>query len=245
MQMFGLDDMMTGFDNSFPGLWTDIDFGTISRSGDVSGLVTPAENVVPPNAKRAMEVITDWTTSQRTLQQHEDLRDLSFDWCSATPDPRMYDLDVLDIWIDIAVRSIGTFFPVFENFQVEEGTTDALYVAIAAVGGVYCNVENSFHLAKVMFNDARRWIQFVLLEIYGIVSGDKRSFDFADVFHTDLLQVTQALNERQPSYMLICPLRLFDTLSMLLLPRSQKHGGIVRSSCEFSLVDHLSLSIIS
>ncbi|KAK0354262.1 hypothetical protein LTR91_003682 [Friedmanniomyces endolithicus] len=156
MQTFGLDDMMTGLDNSFPGLWTDIDFGTISGSGDLSGLVTPAETTVPPNAKQAMEVIMEWTTAQRTLQQYESLQDLHFDWCSAPPDPRMYDLDVLDIWVDIAVRCIGTLFPIFKEFQVDEATTDALYVAMAAVGGVYCHVENSFHLAKVMFNDARR-----------------------------------------------------------------------------------------
>ncbi|KAK1059816.1 hypothetical protein LTR12_006864 [Friedmanniomyces endolithicus] len=213
MQTFGLDDMMTGLDNSFPGLWTDIDFGTISGSGDLSGLVTPAESIVPPNAKRAMEIMMEWTTAQRTSQQQEGLQDLPFDWCSAIPDPRMYDLDVLEIWVDIAVRCIGTLFPVFKNFQVDEGTTDALYVAMAAVGGVYCNVENSFHLAKVMFNDARRLAlalpfrngnlsieaslslckTFVLLEIYGIVSGDKRSFDFADVFHADLLQVVRHL----------------------------------------------------
>ncbi|KAK0287555.1 hypothetical protein LTR35_004030 [Friedmanniomyces endolithicus] len=156
LQTFSLDDMMTGLDNSFPGLWTDLDFGTISGSGDLSGLITPAETTIPPNAKLAMEVIMEWTTAQRTLQQQESLQDLPFDWCSTTPDPRMYDLDVLDIWVDIAVGCIGTMFPIFKEFQVDEGTTDALYVAMAAVGGVYCNVENSFHLAKVMFNDARR-----------------------------------------------------------------------------------------
>jgi hypothetical protein len=32
--------------------------------------------------------------------------------------------------------------------------------------------------------------QFILLEIYGLCSGDKRSYEFVEVFHGDLMEVS-------------------------------------------------------
>ncbi|KAK4950245.1 hypothetical protein LTR10_011224 [Elasticomyces elasticus] len=193
---FSLDDMMTGFDNTIPGLWADVDFEDIFGSAGASGRATPAEDRIPPNAQQAMGIIRAWkATTQKLVQDGDSSCEAFLDWCSSAPDPYMYDLDVLDIWISIAVERIGPTFLVFNDFRVDESTGDTLYIAMAAVGGVYCAVENSFQLAKVMFNDARRLAlaMFVLLEIYGIVSGDKRSFELVDVFHADLHQAVRAL----------------------------------------------------
>ncbi|KAK3114901.1 hypothetical protein LTR53_006322, partial [Teratosphaeriaceae sp. CCFEE 6253] len=156
-----------------------------------------------------MAAIENWSNSKRTVPRKEDqARNALLEWYSAGPDSRMYDLDVLDIWIECAIACIGQSFPLFQTFNVDESTKDELYIAMAAVGGVFCGAEGSFNLARVMYNDARRLAlaapyrlgnlsaeyalslskTFVLLEIYGFVSGDKRSFELVDVFHGELLQ---------------------------------------------------------
>jgi hypothetical protein len=116
-----------------------------------SGLVTPAEPAVPPNARQAMSMIEEWMISQNhTLPSTSENLD-SISWCSAPPDPRIYDLDVLNIWIDCAVRNLASTFVSFADFEVDE-----VYIAMAAIGGVYCEVRDSFQLAQVLYNDSRR-----------------------------------------------------------------------------------------
>ncbi|TKA62152.1 hypothetical protein B0A55_10538 [Friedmanniomyces simplex] len=216
---FGLDGMMTGLDSTFPGFWGDVDFGDTFTS--LSGLTTPVSGngtaaiSVPPNAEKAMRIIECWTKSERTIPHNGESRSAFLEWCSAAPDPSIYDLDILDIWIELAITRVGGTFPLFQSFRVDENTRDELYLAVAAVGGAFCDAENSFDLARVMFNDARRLAlaapfrsdtidvdyalslskTFMLIEINGLVSGDKRSFEFVEVFHIDLLQVVSHLSK--------------------------------------------------
>ena len=98
----------------------------------------------------------------------------------------------------------GTF-ALFSNFEANHDTRVELCLAMAAVGGLYCTAYAHMKVAKMLFNDARRLLleqylqqisidfstslsfskTFILLEIYGLCSGDKRAYEFIEVFHAN------------------------------------------------------------
>lgn len=125
-------------------------------------------------------------------------------WYSAPPLLQMYDKEVINVLLNLARRHLGTTFRVFADFQATRDTTHELCLAMAAVGGLYSIVKDSATIAKSLYNDARRihlekiysWASpssfdmalnsvktFILLAIYGICSGDKRSYEFVEVYH--------------------------------------------------------------
>jgi hypothetical protein len=154
-------------------------------------------------------------------------------WFSEPPQPQIYDDEVINIFLDLACNHIGSTFKVFATFNIDGETRTELYLALAAVGGLFCQVTGSFDVAKALYHDARRLLhastneesaqssndvgkslsfcktvciscfpttlpsnqrmltsdKLLLLELYGYCSGDKRTYEFVEAFHTDLLQV--------------------------------------------------------
>ena len=175
-------------------------------------------------------------------------------WYSAPPTLECYDATVVNIFLNISKKYISKTFSIFAEIEITPQTTEHFCLAMAAVGGLFCLVNGSFRVAKVMFNDARKllltsvgparpssltlpsdiWImqryrqksvdrdeklsevltaghpsfpygilslsvvassdfdssQFILLELYGLCSGEKRSYEFVEAFHADLSQVS-------------------------------------------------------
>ncbi|KAK4551893.1 hypothetical protein LTR86_010794 [Recurvomyces mirabilis] len=114
-------------------------------------------------------------------------------WFSDPPSLQVYDDEIVNVFLNLAAIYITPTFPVFKDLNVRANTVPELYLAMAAVGGLFCQVPGSFDMAKALYHDSRRLLlaSFILLEIYGLCSGDKRSYEFVKAFHTDTLQVWQ------------------------------------------------------
>lgn len=141
-------------------------------------------------------------------------------WYSAPPLLQMYDKEVINVLLNVARGHLATVFRIFSDFQATKDTTHELCLAMAAVGGLYSSVEGSTTIAKSLYNDARRIHlektysrpppssfdlaldsvkTFILLAIYGICSGDKRSYEFVEVYHLTAMEAIQHCLQMTPS----------------------------------------------
>ena len=132
-------------------------------------------------------------------------------WYSAPPLLQMYDKEVINALLNLARRHLAATFGIYAAFEATSDTNHELCLAMAAVGGLFSSVEGGTKVAKALYNDARRIHlekthcrplissfkealssvkTFILLAIYGICSGDKRSYEFVEAFH---LSTTQAM----------------------------------------------------
>ncbi|CRG82906.1 hypothetical protein PISL3812_00253 [Talaromyces islandicus] len=130
-------------------------------------------------------------------------------WYSSAPLLHIYDKAVINVLLNIARRHLASTFPLYAGFQANEDTSHELCLAMAAVGGLFASVDGSANVAKALYNDARRihlekffrdsrppsletslnsLKTFILLEIYGLCSGDKRSYEFVEAFHRSTIQ---------------------------------------------------------
>ncbi|MCJ1472612.1 hypothetical protein MMC13_001261 [Lambiella insularis] len=128
-------------------------------------------------------------------------------WLSSPPRFQIYDEEVVRIFVNIAKYHLARTIPILADFTVTEDTRKELCLAFAAVGGLFCNIPGRLKVVNAMYNDSRRMLlgqtyranffsvedkmsvvkTFILLEIYGFCSGDKRSYEFAEAFHTTKL----------------------------------------------------------
>ncbi|KAK5689348.1 hypothetical protein LTR97_012912 [Elasticomyces elasticus] len=130
-------------------------------------------------------------------------------WYSSPPRLQMYDKEVLNVLLNVARRHLGPTFELFARYEAQNDSESELCLAMAAIGALYLGVECGTTLSKALYNDARRLhfqrfhssnLQpsfatasatletFILLSIYGICSGDKRSYEFVEAFHSSMLQ---------------------------------------------------------
>lgn len=171
-------------------------------------------------------------------------------WYSSPPRLSVYSQDVLNILLNLARTHISSTFSIFSDFQADSDTAVELCLAMCSVGGLYCTAYAGVKFAKMLFNDARRLLleryllnkdtpsfdaslsfakTFVLLEIYGLCSGDKRAYEFIEVFHGSKLDVVicclRALPKdasaasRQQVQLLMEATRVLDSYRVLLLRR--------------------------
>ena len=130
------------------------------------------------------------------------------DWSTAPLKFQVYDEEVMDLFISIARHHMTPVFPILDIFSAGEPKRE-LTLAYAAVGGLFCNIPGRFKIVSSMYNDARRMLldptyqqksrtvqhqldsikSYILLEIYGLCSGDKRSYEFVEAFHAKMLRV--------------------------------------------------------
>jgi hypothetical protein len=126
---------------------------------------------------------------------------------SIAPDLARYDPDIINVFLNLARSHLGDAFPLFSSFQATSDTEAELCLATAAIGALYCSISGSIKIARSLYNDARRLLlesyfahqdsskslsrshtmTFILLELYGICSGNKRSYEFSEVWHGLLL----------------------------------------------------------
>ena len=141
-------------------------------------------------------------------------------WYSAPPQLHIYDSEVINILLNVARRHLSATFGIYADFVAGETTPHELCLAMAALGGLFCSIEGSVTIAKSLYNDARR-IHFektdsepqpssfrqaldtvkthILLAVYGICSGDKRSYEFTEAFHMTTRQAMRYCLQIAPS----------------------------------------------
>lgn len=139
-------------------------------------------------------------------------------WFSAPPQLYIYDEEVINILLNLARTHISSSFAIFSDFEVTPETPVELCLAMSAVGGLYCSAEGGTKVAKKLFNDSRRMFleynlpkssstfeeslsfakTFILLEIYGLCGGDKRAFEFVEVFHASKVHAVSSCLKSLP-----------------------------------------------
>ncbi|KAK3673517.1 hypothetical protein LTR78_006751 [Recurvomyces mirabilis] len=153
----------------------------------------------------------DWfsATSRSSSPSRNRIRKM---WYSGMPDPDHYKKEVKEVFLRLFMKHIPHSFPLFDRKHSSEHERPVMYVlAMAAVGGLFCSVPGSGEVARSMCNDARRLVlaaytarnlvdpgsdtvesrlvsvkTMILLGIYGICSGDKRSYEFYEAFYADM-----------------------------------------------------------
>ncbi|KAJ9609571.1 hypothetical protein H2200_005898 [Cladophialophora chaetospira] len=112
-------------------------------------------------------------------------------WYSDPPCLQMYDKDMVNVLLNIAKRQLDGTFALLIPFLTSADVEEELIMAISAVGALYCDVVGSDKIAKACYNDARRILlaKFIMLEVYGLCSGDARSYEFVEALHGYVLQM--------------------------------------------------------
>ncbi|EXJ74257.1 uncharacterized protein A1O5_02553 [Cladophialophora psammophila CBS 110553] len=141
-------------------------------------------------------------------------------WYSAPPNLNDHNKDIVRVFLKIFQRHIPETFSLFKNPAVNWKGRAEYTLAMAATGGLFCTVPGSAEVAKSMYNDARRLLlasfnmknvldelsstledklvtvkTFILLELYGLCSGDKRSYEFVEAFHGNLIHSVQEYSQ--------------------------------------------------
>ncbi|KIW48009.1 uncharacterized protein PV06_00648 [Exophiala oligosperma] len=138
-------------------------------------------------------------------------------WYSAPPHIEDHNRDIIRVFHNVFRRHIPKTFSLFEDTAITSSKNQpAFTLALAAIGGLFCTTPGSAQVAKSMYDDARRMVlstvntqscsddfsacrldkfivakTFVLLALYGLCSGDKRSYEFLEVFHGNLIHSVQ------------------------------------------------------
>ena len=131
-------------------------------------------------------------------------------------DPPTFDRVIVNIFLGLFQKHVAPAFPCFQNFRITSSTHEEVYLAMAAVGGLYCKVPKAELVAKWMFHIARRQLltvehsrlppvasrrlgilqSYILLELFAYVCGDGRVTLLMEVFHNQAIQVSRCLSEK-------------------------------------------------
>lgn len=177
----------------------------------------------------------------------QESRQLWQQWYSAPPHLQIYDEEVINVLLNLAKTHLSSTFGIFADFKTTPGMKEELCLAMAAVGGLFCTVAESAKVAKKLHNDARRMqleavlpsliVHYqaaidaaktsILLQIYGLCSGDKRSYELVEAFHSETLRTIRLCwiapfdgnpNEREKDLRLLSEaVRVLDSYHVLLL----------------------------
>lgn len=115
----------------------------------------PPNNVLPENVQFALDMVEDYKRST-TVNETSALNSHPQQWFSECPDLERYDASITNVFLNLAVKNLGPTFSCLENFTVTGATRPELYMAVAAVGGLFCQVSGSYSVAEAMFHDSRR-----------------------------------------------------------------------------------------
>ncbi|KAI8961159.1 hypothetical protein F5Y11DRAFT_327507 [Daldinia sp. FL1419] len=252
-------DDMDLMDNILPqldlGNWLD-DLNEFSATDDTWPPDSIAFNIdSDPSMDSAVEMMKDHfqRRSRATSPSREEQRR---SWYSAPPQLYVYDKDVMNILLNVAKTHISSTFSIFSDFEANYDTRVELCLAMAAVGGLYSTAYASIKVAKMLFNDSRRLLleqyllsevptdfgtalsvakTFVLIEIYMLCSGDKRAYEFIEVFHASKLHAIgscisalphdASLDHRRQAGLLLEAVRILDCYRVLLLQRPPSFIG--------------------
>ena len=205
-------------------------------------------NSCSPAMENAVELMRDHL-QRRSREPSPAREEQKRTWYSVPPQLYVYDEDVINVLLNLARTHISSTFAIFADLEVDHDTRIELCLAAAAVGGLYCTAPASAKVTKMLFNDSRRLLleeyaqsgalsfdtslsfskTFILLEIYGLCSGDKRASEFVEVFHASKLDAASSCfnavphdasaDQRRQAKLLSEAVRVLDSYRVLLLQR--------------------------
>ena len=225
------------------------------------------DNGCSPAMENAVELMRDHL-QRRSRESSPTREEQKRTWYSVPPQLYVYDEDVINVLLNLARTHISSTFAIFADFEVDHDTRIELCLAAAAVGGLYCTAPASARVTKMLFNDSRRLLleeytqsgalsfdtslsfakTFILLEIYGLCSGDKRAFEFIEVFHASKLDAASSCLNAVPhdapadqlrqAKLLSEAVRVLDCYRVLLLQRPPSFA------CESQLDSHRTSQVL-
>ena len=196
------ENEFSSFDNT---TMTDAAMLTMTLPGDPSYDIF--NNPTNPAAESALSILQKYYQQRSERSSPRPEKDQRA-WSQSSISPHVYDKDTINVLLNVFQQHLSSSFPIFANFTVDADTRQELYLAMAAVGALFCDVWGSHSIAKALYNDARRGLfdikhqkrclgnserlsiikTSMLLELFGMCSGDKRSYEFVEVYHMDMLQ---------------------------------------------------------
>lgn len=122
--------------------------------------------------------------------------------------PRTYDLELLNLFLNLFMEYVPATFKSFKNFAITEHTLPEQVLAMSAVGALFSNIESSWKIARTLYGDASRMMvangsssskavaeagislaqMHLAFEIFGFCSGHKRSNELTEAFHWHTIQ---------------------------------------------------------
>ncbi|RSL56815.1 hypothetical protein CEP53_006690 [Fusarium sp. AF-6] len=130
-------------------------------------------------------------------------------WLTTRPSLSNFDHVIVNRFINLFVMEVPETFISFKNFHIKWSTNEEEVLAVAAFGGLYSTTQGSHVIARAMCSDSRRLLltriqtnfpveperkisllrTLILLESFGICSGDKRLCELSEAFHIQFLQI--------------------------------------------------------
>ena len=77
-------------------------------------------------------------------------------YSSEQVDNDRYDKDIVNVFLNLAVKHVSSTLAFLKGFTVSTDTRAELYLAVAAIGGLFCQVPGSYSVAEAMYHDSRR-----------------------------------------------------------------------------------------
>ncbi|KAJ6016798.1 hypothetical protein N7451_000177 [Penicillium sp. IBT 35674x] len=130
-----------------------------------------------------------------------------------------YDPLVINVFLNLFRVHVATIFRCFDGFAVADTTPVELWTSMASVGALYCTTPGSVKIAKSLYNHARILLlskvhhrrpspdddqlgilqTYMLLELFGYLSGDDRFHEIAEVYHWEMVQIISTFKLWSPS----------------------------------------------
>ncbi|KAJ5660919.1 uncharacterized protein N7484_000291 [Penicillium longicatenatum] len=130
-----------------------------------------------------------------------------------------YDPLVINVFLNLFRLHVTTTFRCFEGFVVTDTTPVELWTSMASVGALYCMTPGSIKIAKSLYNHARIVLlskvhhrrpspnddqlgilqTYMLLELFGYLSGDDRFHEISEVYHWEMIQIISTFKLWSPS----------------------------------------------
>ncbi|KAJ4247093.1 hypothetical protein NW762_013231 [Fusarium torreyae] len=134
-------------------------------------------------------------------------------WLTTKPSVSNFDRTIVNRFLNLFFAHVPSTFTSFESFSISGSTNEEEVLAAASFGGLYCTTRGSLVIARALCSDARRLFltrirtnfpldiaekirllrPMLLLELFGICSGDKRLCELTEAFHVQFLQDFQLL----------------------------------------------------
>jgi hypothetical protein len=176
----------------------------------------PQHSIPTPQAPIERREIDERTKALATLKRelgtvydrvHDD--EASIDtWLTQPLIPRTYDLELLNLFLNLFMEYVPSTFKSFNDFAVIETTPPEQVLAMSAVGALFSTIESSWKIARTLYGDASRMLvangslptkaspascaslaqTHLAFEMFGFCSGHKRSNELTEAFHWHTIQ---------------------------------------------------------
>ncbi|KEF60626.1 uncharacterized protein A1O9_02187 [Exophiala aquamarina CBS 119918] len=121
------------------------------------------------------------------------------------------DRAIINVFLGLFQSRLSETFQHFRGFYIRKDTPTELYLAMAAVGGLYCSIAGSADVARWLYYSAQHKLltkvcaprpanpnegssivsTYILLELFGYLSGDRRIVELIEVYHFEMLQAAR------------------------------------------------------